>query len=387
MDISIFFLYLALSLFLIKLILSSARLHSLSTIRRDEVRSLIRDLFKGFDNCKTSKVVELKSKMFGVSYNVMMMMIAGKRCEDSEEARRFKEVVEESSSRMGISNLADFLPVLRWVDFGGVKKRLKWVVEVKESVLQTLIDERRSINKSSRDQNLDPKKKKSMLEVLLDLQEEAPEYTDEVIKAMITTLFFAGTDTSTVTIELAMSLLLNHREALQKARDEIDSLVGNSRLLEEQDLQNLPYIQAIINETFRLYPPFPLLLPHESIQDCTVGGYHIPQGTMLLANVWAIHRDPTLWAEPTKFRPERFLDGGGKVLPFGMGRRRCPGDVLATKVIGLVLGSLIQCFELERIGEEPVDMEEAGGLIIHKANPLQAMYRPRQGMIDVLSQA
>ena len=185
-----------------------------------------------------------------------------------------------------------------------------------------------------------------------------------------------------------MTLLLNHPQILHKARNEIDSCIGERRrLLQEHDLSNLPYLQAIISETLRLCPATPLLVPHESLEDCTVGGYGIPRGTMLLVNAWVIHRDPAMWADPTEFRPERFMDGGGKTIPFGMGRRRCPGDGLATRLIGLVLGTMIQCFEWVRSGEELIDMEENGGLTLHKANPLQIMCRPREVFADVLSQA
>ena len=190
------------------------------------------------------------------------------------------------------------------------------------------------------------------------------------------------------TLEWAMALLLNHPEALQKARAEIDSYVSDRRLLQEDDLPRLPYLQAIISETLRVCPATPLLVPRESHQDCNVGGYRIPRGTMLLVNAWAIHRDPAVWADPVEFRPERFVDGGGKkIIPFGMGRRRCPGDGLAMRVVGLVLGTMIQCFEWVRTGEELIDMEETGGLTVRKANPLQVMCRPREAMVDVLSQA
>lgn len=207
------------------------------------------------------------------------------------------------------------------------------------------------------------------------------------------TLFLAGTDTTTVTIEWAMTFLLNHPEVLRKARTEIDSCIGNGRMLQEHDLPNLPYLQAIISESLRLCPAAPLLAPHESHQECSVGGYRIPCGTMLLVNTWAMNRDPKVWAEPTEFRPERFMDGAGgaaeinKIIPFGMGRRRCPGDGLATRVVGLVLGSLIHCFEWERIGGNLIDMEGAGGITRRKVNPLQVMHRPCKVMVGILSQA
>lgn len=189
-----------------------------------------------------------------------------------------------------------------------------------------------------------------------------------------------------------MSFLLNHPEVLEKAQAEMDKVVGQDRLMEESDLTNLPYLHCIINETMRIKPVGPLLVPHESSKDCVVGGYRVPRGTMLLVNAWAIHNDPKNWEEPTKFKPERFegLEGttkvGYKLMPFGSGRRSCPGEGLAMRMVGLTLGSLIQCFEWERIGKEMVDMSEGPGLTMPKAQPLQAKCRPRQPFVNLLSQ-
>ncbi|CAN1274323.1 Cytochrome P450 81Q32 [Linum perenne] len=139
-----------------------------------------------------------------------------------------------------------------------------------------------------------------------------------------------------------------------------------------------------------MYPVAPLLVPHESSEECTVGGFHVPRGTMLLVNTWAIHRDPKLWDDPEKFNPERFLmeesEYSMMMMPFGTGRRRCPGESLAMRVIGLALGSIIQCFEWERVGEEMVDMTESNGLTMPKLHPLLAKCRPAPNMAYLLSQ-
>lgn len=201
----------------------------------------------------------------------------------------------------------------------------------------------------------------------------------------------AGTDTSSGTMEWALSLLLNNPESLAKSQTEIDNQIGQSRLIEESDLANLPYLRGIVNETLRMYPSGPLLVPHESSEDCTVGGFHVPRGTMLLVNAWAIQNDPKLWVQPEQFKPERFLNvqeerDGFIWLPFGTGRRGCPGEGLANRIVGLALGSLIQCFEWERRSEEMVDMTEGAGLTMPKARPLIANCRPRPTMLALLSQ-
>lgn len=185
-----------------------------------------------------------------------------------------------------------------------------------------------------------------------------------------------------------MSLILNHPEVLKKARAELDNYVGQEKLVDEPDLPKLNYLQCIINETLRLFPAAPLLVPRESSDDCTIGGFNVPRGTMLLTNGWAIQRDPQVWEDPTSFRPERFVSGESeayKLVPFGLGRRQCPGAGLANRVMGLTLGALIQCFDWERVSEELVDLSEGRGLTMPKDKPLEAMCKAREEMINVLS--
>ena len=204
-------------------------------------------------------------------------------------------------------------------------------------------------------------------------------------------MILAGTDTASVTIEWAMANLLNHPHILCKARAELDEHVGQQRLVDESDLSKLPYLQNIISETLRLYPAAPMLVPHFSSDDCTIGGYDMPRDTMLLVNAWAMHRDPNLWDDPESFKPERFQAGQvevqNKFIPFGIGRRACPGIGLAQRVVGLALGSLIQCFEWERVSEEEVDLSEGPGLTMPKSVPLEAMCKARVVMKVILSEA
>lgn len=214
-----------------------------------------------------------------------------------------------------------------------------------------------------------------------------------IIASLLQSLVLAGTETSVTTVEWAMSLLLNNPEALKKASAEIERSVEEGRLMDETDLPKLNYLQWVINETFRLCPPAPLLAPHESSADCKICGFDIPKGTMLLANSWKIQRDPKLWEDPTKFKPERYEGGGGgggegegyKLLPFGTGRRACPGANLGKKVVGLVLGSLIQCFDWDKEGDGEIDMTEGVAITMPKKVPLEALYKPRRNMINLLA--
>lgn len=213
---------------------------------------------------------------------------------------------------------------------------------------------------------------------------------------LVQTMLGAGTETSSTTLEWAMSLLLNHPEAMKKASDEIDRICGRDKLIEEQDLPKLTYLHNVVTETLRLFPPTPLLLPHESSEECHVSGFRVPRGTMLLVNIWAIQRDPELWEDPDAFKPERFFqgssseaasddDGGYKMMPFGAGRRACPGANLGRRMVMLALGAMIQCFEWGRVGEEEIDMGEGTGLTMPKAKILEALWKPRPNILSLLS--
>ncbi|GMN22060.1 hypothetical protein TIFTF001_040169 [Ficus carica] len=200
-------------------------------------------------------------------------------------------------------------------------------------------------------------------------------------------LTLGATDTATTTLTWALTLLLNNREILKKAQNELELNVGRERQVRESDIKNLPYLQCIIKETLRLYPPVPLLLPHEAMEDCTVGGYHIPAGTRLFINASKIQRDPNLWPDPDQFLPERFLSTSAKdldvrgqdfeLIPFGSGRRMCPGVTLALQVMQLALGNLLHGFDIENLSDEPLDMSESSGLSSPKASLLEVLLTPR----------
>ncbi|XP_044510842.1 cytochrome P450 81Q32-like isoform X2 [Mangifera indica] len=375
-------------------ILSTNRLQQLSSVRIDEIRSLIRRLYRN-----QNQIVDMKTAFFELTLNVIMRMVGGKSYYGEKvmgaESEEFREIVAETSQLGGASNLVDFLPVIRWTGYGKTEKRMLTLQEKREKFMQSLIEEHKTKMGSDdeyKNKNLDGQRRKSMIEALLCLQESDPEYyTDEIIRSLMLVILIAGSDTSARTMEWAMSLLLNTPDVLRKAQAEIDNQIGSDHFVDESNLVKLPYLRCIINETLRLYPAGPLLVPHQSSEECKVGGYRIPRGTMLLVNLWAIQRDPTIWEDSTKFRPERFegfegVRDGFKFMPFGVGRRSCPGEGLALRMVGLALGSLIQCFDWERPNKDMVDMTERSALTLPKAHPLQAKCSPRPGMLNLLSQ-
>ncbi|KAI3751112.1 hypothetical protein L2E82_22158 [Cichorium intybus] len=216
-----------------------------------------------------------------------------------------------------------------------------------------------------------------LLDVLEDGNAEV-KITRDRIKALILDFFTAATDTTAIAIEWTLVELINNPNVLEKARIEIDQVARNKRLVQESDAPNLPYIQAIIKESLRLHPPIPMV-SRKSIENVTIQGYDIPAGTMLFVNNWSIGRNAEYWETPLEFKPHRFLDGDAlkgsldikgqsfKLLPFGSGRRGCPGINLAMRELLVVVAVLIQCFEWNVNGNQVLNTDERAGLTAPRA--------------------
>jgi cytochrome P450 len=203
-------------------------------------------------------------------------------------------------------------------------------------------------------------------------------------------MFIAGTDTISTLLEWEMTELLRHPNIMKKLIEEVRR-VGNGRThISEDDLSNMKYLKAVGKETLRLHPPIPLLVPRESRQEINLNGYHIKAGTRVFINAWGIARDPTYWDQPEEFKPERFLsnsiDTKGNsnfqlMIPFGAGRRGCPGAGYAMAANDLMLANLIHQFDWElpggAVGLEKLDMFESFGFTVHRKNPLMALARSK----------
>jgi cytochrome P450 len=185
-----------------------------------------------------------------------------------------------------------------------------------------------------------------------------------------------------------MSELLRNPEVLAKASEELERVIGRDRLVAEQDIPNLPYMEAIVKETMRLHPVAPLLTPRLSREDVSTGRYDIPAGTRVLINVWAIGRDPAVWEAPMEFRPERFVVGTGsgvdvkgqdfELLPFGSGRRMCPGIGLGLRMVHMILANLVHAFAWRLPGgAAELSMEETFSLTVPRRVPLEAVAEPK----------
>jgi len=198
--------------------------------------------------------------------------------------------------------------------------------------------------------------------------------------------FAAGTDTSSALIEWAMTELLRHPKALKKLQEEVRWINRGKESVNEQDLEKMEYLKAVIKETLRLHPPLALLVFREAREDVKINGYDIAASTQVIINAWAIQREPSFWEEANEFHPERFLtsavDFKGQhfqLIPFGAGRRSCPGILFATIGAELALANLIYAFNWalpDGAQGDSLDMSESSGITIHRRDPLLAVATP-----------
>ncbi|KAJ4827264.1 hypothetical protein Tsubulata_028109 [Turnera subulata] len=344
--------------------------------RRKKVQELLADVQ---EHCLAGKAIDIGQAAFQTIFNSLSNSIFSLDLIDSSSGTSHKEVVRCIMDELGKPNLADYFPVFQCVDLQGIRRRSGIYFQKMFDLFDRIIKERLQSRKM---EGYVPKN--DMLETLLSFSEENSDMMDNNwIKHTFLDLFAAGTDTTTSTIEWAMAELLRNPRTLRRAREELEQTIGRGNLLQESDTAKLPYLHAIIKETFRLHPAAPLLVPREAGEEVEIHGFTIPKGARVMFNAWAIGRDGGIWDDPDSFVPERFLgsniDFKGQnfeLIPFGAGRRICLGLPLAIRTLHLILGSLIHSFEWQLedgVTPENMDMEDRFGLTLEKAQPLRAI--------------
>lgn len=215
------------------------------------------------------------------------------------------------------------------------------------------------------------------------------EISEENVIYIVENINVAAIETTLWSMEWAIAELVNHPTVQQNIREEISTILKGKEVT-ESNLHELPYLQATVKETLRLHTPIPLLVPHMNLEEAKLGGYTIPKESKVVVNAWWLANNPAWWKNPEEFRPERFLQeessteavAGGKVdfrfLPFGVGRRSCPGIVLALPILGLIIAKLVTNFEMKPpIGMEKIDVSEKGGQFsLHIANHSTVAFKP-----------
>jgi cytochrome P450 len=281
-----------------------------------------------------------------------------------ESAQGVRELVLDLVAVIAKPNVSDLVPFLRPLDLQGWRRWSAIRFGKIFLILDGIIDRRMALANGSTEKQGD------FLDSLLELIS-----TGKLARGSLTTILFdviaAGSDTVSLTVEWAMAELLRNQSIMAKARAEIQSALGGKVAVDETDAVNLPYLQAVVKEVLRLHPVAPILLPHRAVEDgVEIGGYDVPKGSTVIFNAWAIMRDPAAWERPDEFVPERFLDMANQLdfrgkafefIPFGSGRRLCPGVPMAERVVPFILASLLHAFEWrlpDGVSAEELDVSE-----------------------------
>ncbi|KAL4566312.1 hypothetical protein LXL04_030426 [Taraxacum kok-saghyz] len=374
---------------------SQHRVQMLEHIRVSEVKAFVTNMYKNWvknrGSFETIKV-DMTQWFANLTLNMTMRVVFGNRFSPGEQKEdEVKNNIKRLVELFGALVPSDAIPPLRWLDIGGYEKEMKMTAKVLDVTIEGWLQEHKK-KMSSTTQRIDERENQVFMAALLSrVKEEFKQNLygfniDSIVKSTCVAILSAGTDTTTVTLTWALALLVNNPHVLEKAQQELENHVGKDRMVEESDLNNLVYLQAIIKETMRLYPALPLSVPHESTEDCIVGGYNVPKGTRLFVNTWKIQHDPKIWEDPFEFIPERFLTSMNDIdvkgqhfelIPFGSGRRMCLGMSFALKVVLLILASIIHVYDFQNPSLEKIDMTESFGLTNHKATPLELLVAPR----------
>ncbi|KAF3632399.1 putative cytochrome 83B1-like [Capsicum annuum] len=344
-------------------------------IREDEVSRMIKKISQQAAALQTTN---LSNTVSSLTSTIISRVAFGIRFdEEAHEKRRFNEILALSQEMAVEFFVSDYFPLFGWIDklFGNISK-LEKKFKILDEFYQELIDLHHNPNR--------PKSMEGdIVDLLLQLRKEQStpfDLTLDNIKGILTDVFFAGTETSAVTVVWAMTNLIKNPKIMKRVRKEIRKLVGNKGIVNEDDIQNMAYLKAVIKETLRLYPPVPLLMPRESMKKSTLEGYEIQPKTIVFVNSWAMARDPEIWGNPEEFIPERFLSSSidfkgqnSEFIPFGAGRRGCPALALGVATVDLILSNLLYAFDWELpcgMMKEEIDTDILPGLGMHKKNDL-----------------
>ncbi|KAB2609250.1 cytochrome P450 71A26-like [Pyrus ussuriensis x Pyrus communis] len=331
-------------------LLSNKRVRSFRFVREEETKTMISDIMKS-----SPSVLNLSEMFVRLTNDVACRVALGRKY--SDEGMKFEGLLREFTELLRNTNTGDYIPWLSWMSrVNGLEAKLGKVAKQFDNFIDRVIQEHMNCSSKSGD----------------DDQKDFD-------------MFAAGTDTTYIVLEWAMTELLRHPRVMKKLQNEVREIVRKGEHLTEDDLIGMHYLKAVIKETLRLHPPVPLPL-RIAVQDVEIGGYKIKAKTHVMINAWQIGRDPKLYEKPEEFEPERFLNSeidykGNdlQLIPFGAGRRVCPGIQFAMAVNEIALANIVHKFDWTLPGGasgEDLDMTESTGTTLPRKNALRAVAIP-----------
>ncbi|KAK6941214.1 Cytochrome P450 [Dillenia turbinata] len=360
--------------------------HNYSDMWEEEMDLVVHDLKN--DKTVTSEGIVIRKRLQLMLYNIMYRMMFDAKFESMEDPL-FKEATRFNSERSRLAqsfeyNYGDFIPLLRPFLRGYLNKCRDLQSRRLAFFNNNYVEKRRKIMA----ENGEKHRITCAIDHIIDAQMKG-EITEANVLYIVENINVAAIETTLWSMEWAIAELVNHPTVQHKIRDEILTVLQGNPVT-ESNLHELPYLLATVKETLRLHTPIPLLVPHMNLEEAKLGGYTIPRESKVVVNAWWLANNPAWWKDPEEFRPERFLEeergtdavAGGKVdfryLPFGMGRRSCPGIILALPILGLVIAKLVSRFEMRApAGTKKIDVREKGGQFsLHIANHSTVVFHP-----------
>ncbi|KAK1433867.1 hypothetical protein QVD17_10785 [Tagetes erecta] len=362
--------------------LSHKKIEAHRDIRVQEIDNFVDKINRSCDD--DSHVINLSDMFVTFTNDVVCRVTFGKKYSDGENGRRFKKMVGDFVEVFGGVNLEDVVPWFAWVDrLRGFHGKVDRVAKEMDELFDGVVEDRLRTTVGGGGDGDDfvgvliKMEKDNKIRVTLDRL---------AIKALLLDAYTAGTDTTSTLLEWTFSELLKHPKALKKAQEEVRMVLKSKIDINQIDINNMKYLKAVFKETLRLHPPIPTLIPRVARQDVKVMGFDVAKGTRVIINAWAIARDPKVWVDSNEFRPERFLNSNidfkGRdfdLIPFGAGRRGCPGIAFAMATNECLLANMLHKFDWKLPNgekEHDLDMSEQCGLTIRKKVPLLVIATP-----------
>ncbi|XWS16782.1 hypothetical protein CRYUN_Cryun33cG0008600 [Craigia yunnanensis] len=361
---------------------SAKRVQSFRFIREEEVALMIASICQ---SSSSGNPVNLYQKLKSLTTEITCRVAFGRSTfgDVGFNVQKFQELIHEAMGIMGSFSAYDIFPCVGWIidRITGMHGRLERIFHDLDIFYQKVIDDHLSFGRQKQEDE-------GIVDAFLKIKKNqgdssALQITHDHIKAILMNIFLAGVETAVAVVGWAMAELIRNPRVMTKAQEEIRNYVGKKGKVSESDIDQLQYLKLVVKEALRLHPPGTLLIPRESNAKININGYNIHPGTRIHVNVWAIGRDPESWENPEQFFPERFMDSSinfkgqhFEFLPFGAGRRACPGMNMGMLMVELALASLLYHFDWKLPNEmeaKDLNMEEAAGLTNYRKEALVLM--------------